>query len=139
MTPNAFLSSAEINSSVQAPHEVTDASKLAAIIGGLEAEGWTGRPLLLVEECDEDGNLLESYTALTGSHRIAAVQSLYREGVSLEIPCYAVPGTLLAENGYTTADCWDEDATRAVLVDCGCEEAVQLIDAEIASNNAEVA
>ena len=137
MTANAYLSSSYFTERVQAPHEVTDDAKLAAIISDLETEGWTGRPLLLVEECDEDGEPTDSYTALTGSHRIAALRDLYRDGIDFEIPCVVVPGTLLAESGYSTSDCGDEDASLAVLEAIGAEDAIATIKAEIDANNEE--
>lgn len=58
-------------------HEVRDAAKLKALTASLEANGWQGRPLLVVD--DGCGN----YFALTGSHRYAAA-----EAVGLEtVPC----------------------------------------------------
>lgn len=57
------------------PHEVRDEQKVADLVASLDTYGWDGPPLLVEGEC-----------AVTGSHRIPAVDVLTRGGTSLEVP-----------------------------------------------------
>lgn len=62
-------------------HEVRDAAKMEALTASMEANGWQGRPLLVV--ADGCGN----YFGLTGSHRYAAASE-----AGLEMaPCVVLP------------------------------------------------
>lgn len=66
MTETALIHPADI-----APwNDVTDADKVAGLVASMEADGWTGAPIVL------DGE-----QALTGSHRIAAART-----ADVEIP-----------------------------------------------------
>lgn len=57
-------------------HEIYDPTKVAALMDSMEATGWQGVPIVV------DGE-----QALTGSHRIAAVDRLWnREGIEVPIP-----------------------------------------------------
>lgn len=131
ITPNGYLNADHI----QPPHEVMDPEKFDRLVAEFEANGWNGRPLLVVQECDTDGNDLESYTALTGSHRIAAG----REAELREVPCYIISGAALLELELTTDDFSDDDLNLSYLRDLGDADAVALMQAEIDANNAEAA
>lgn len=63
------------------PHEVRDTAKLAALTASMAADGWQGRPLLVLDLGDD------TYVALTGSHRNAAARAAGLETV----PCVVVP------------------------------------------------
>ena len=51
------------------PHEVRDEAHAAALAESLRKDGWTGRPLLVAQDCN-------GFHALTGSHRIAAAKRI---------------------------------------------------------------
>lgn len=82
------------------PHSARDEAKLAAIAADLDANGWTGRPLLGVRES-------ETVMLLTGSHRYAAA----RDAGLDEIPVYVLDA---ADLGWTIAgeDIRDERGDR---------------------------
>lgn len=67
--------------SVRPLHEVRDEEKFAALMEAMQVGGWTGRPLLVVDEGGGD------YVALTGSHRLAAAQAVRMS----TIPVVVVP------------------------------------------------
>ena len=67
--------------SIRPLHEVRDEAKLLMLVEAMQAGGWTGRPLLVVDEGGGD------YVALTGSHRLAAA---LESGLS-EVPVVVVP------------------------------------------------
>lgn len=56
--------------SIRPLHEVRDEAKFAALVDAMETSGWVCRPLLVVDEGGGD------YVALTGSHRLAAAQTV---------------------------------------------------------------
>lgn len=57
------------------PHDVRDEHKVAHLVASLDTYGWDGPPLLV-----------EGERAVTGAHRIPAVDVLTRRGTSLEVP-----------------------------------------------------
>jgi hypothetical protein len=74
-----ILSKAEVRD-IYPVHEVRDEAKYEAIKASMQAHGWQGRPILVVD-CGE------YYQALTGSHRLAAAASLDEEAdEAFEIP-----------------------------------------------------
>jgi hypothetical protein len=75
MTPDAF------RSSVFPVHKVQDSKKFEAIYRDMVKNGWTGRPILAIEN---DGAAF----ALTGSHRIAAAKK-----AGIDIPVIYVDET----------------------------------------------
>jgi hypothetical protein len=111
--------------SIYAPHEVTDAEKLAALIAGMEADGWQGRPLLLLEVGD-------AYQAITGSHRIAAAKAIGLE----EVPAIIINSEAFYGAGYEPTDMWDDDVRLSILKEIGDTAAAELMQAEIDANNA---
>lgn len=65
----------ETPSSIPGPaHHITDGDKLAALIASMEADGWTGAPVVV--HVDQ---------ALTGSHRIRAAAATYTDIPRVEI------------------------------------------------------
>jgi hypothetical protein len=125
----------ELNpSSIQPPHEVRDSAKLARLVSEMESNGWMGRPVLVIEECDEDGNEIEGcYVALTGSHRLAAA----KQADLYTVPVFCFSAASLVANGYSTTDLWDDDVNLSILREIGEAEAAELMAAEIAANNEE--
>lgn len=69
-------------------HGVRDTDKLAALIADMQVNGWVGAPIVM----------LDSYQALTGSHRLAAA-----EATDTDIPTVALDD-LLAEHGQPSLD-----------------------------------
>ena len=74
-------------------HEVRDADKLAELVASMEADGWTGTPVVVAGL----GNGV--VRALTGSHRLQAAQDA---GID-EVPVVSIED-LCAESGID----WDE-------------------------------
>ena len=76
---------------IQPPRDVAPSPKLGDLIESMVLNGWTGRPLLLVNG-----------EAWTGSHRIAAAVAAGLEAV----PCFAVevPTEVFEEFGPVTDD-----------------------------------
>lgn len=70
------------------PHAVTDPAHRDAIAASMAAEGWQGRPLLVVEGPS-------GYVALTGSHRYAAARLAGLE----EVEAVVVEGDALEASG----------------------------------------
>ncbi len=114
-------------------HEPRDAAKLAALTESMVEHGWTGRPILAID----NGN---GYIALTGSHRIAAARAAGLD----EIPVYAIDGTchILATNGGCTICgkvCWiaaavearDDDDREAAIEMSGDKDAIALMTEEM--------
>ena len=61
-----MLTSTTPPDNIRPAHEVRDHDKFNALVASMLADGWQGRPLLVVDEANE------GYQALTGSHRLAA-------------------------------------------------------------------
>ena len=74
-------------------HEVRDADKLAELVASMEADGWTGTPVVVA---GLGGGVVR---ALTGSHRLQAAQDA---GID-EVPVVSIED-LCAESGID----WDE-------------------------------
>ena len=74
-------------------HEVRDADKVAALAADMAANGWTGRPVLVV-----DGEVMQ---AITGTHRLAAaaVAGIEPQIMVLEPAPFS--------GDYDAADAWD--------------------------------
>lgn len=112
------------------PHEVRDRAKLDAISASMTADGWAGRPLLVMEEGDH-------YVALTGSHRHAAAVEADLDA----IPCVLADAEAFyaeypdAEPGRDRGMPWRDDSDKlAVFRALGDEAAAGLIEAEIDAN-----
>ncbi|NTX08968.1 ParB N-terminal domain-containing protein [Myxococcus sp. CA040A] len=113
-------------------HEVRDAAKLAALVESMRADGWVGRPLLVVDYGDGDG------VALTGSHRHAAalVAQLTAVPVILIPPCerLTIEPSLHGLDVYFDGQRLHEDEARiAALRELGYAEGVALMEAEFAA------
>lgn len=105
-----------------APHEVRDSAKVAHISESMDTNGWTGRPLLVLD----NGN---GKYALTGTHRLAAaVLSLY------DVPVVYVDEELLETSGYTLSDLYDDEISLAIFQEIGDEKSAELMLAEINAN-----
>lgn len=101
---------------IQPPHGVAPSPKLGNLIESMVLNGWTGRPLLLV-----NGD------AWTGSHRLAAAVAAGLEAV----PCFAVevPAAVFDEFGPVT-----DDDDRVALLEYALgssAEAAQLMRSEV--------
>lgn len=104
------------------PHSVTDQEKFESIRDGLELNGWTGRPILVLEWGEE-------WIALTGSHRIAAARAAGFEGV----PCAVLPAAALIAAEYGPEDMYDDDVIVHILREIHAEEAEDLMLLEFAA------
>jgi ParB-like chromosome segregation protein Spo0J len=94
------LSKAEVRD-IYPVHEVRDEAKYETIKASMIANGWQGRPILVVD-C---GNY---YQALTGSHRLAAATDIDKEAeVPFEVPI-AIADT---DKLYDDSDYWYIDNT----------------------------
>lgn len=76
-------------------HEIRDETKLADLIESMQANGWLGAPIVVI-----DGHI-----AITGSHRLAAA-----EFVGLDVPTVDLD-ELLAAHGTSLADLDEEYGT----------------------------
>jgi len=75
-------------------HEVIDKDKFQQLVEDMKENGWNGRPLVVID-CGGE------YSALTGSHRLAAA----REAELYEIPCAIVDhGTMFEDYDITVSD-----------------------------------
>ncbi len=104
-------------------HEVRDAEKLAALIDSMQVSGWVGRPLLVVNVCDNQ------HQAYTGSHRLAAAKAVGME----DIPCLVLEaGDFGSEDDYFAFDEAVDDVRRLdALLDINLAEAADLMMAEL--------
>ena len=100
-------------------HSVTNAAKMEKIAASIAANGWQGRPVLVVEVAD-------MFQALTGSHRLAAAESAELEMV----PCVVVNRELLDEAGYEVGELNDTETIASILSEIGDNEAAQLAQEE---------
>jgi len=106
------------------PHPAHETAKLAALVASMQAEGWQGRPLLVLE-------IAEGFLALTGSHRYAAARKAGLE----EIPCVLASidhATFEAEYGPIIG--MDDEDLLSALREAGDEAAATLMAEEIAAN-----
>lgn len=109
---------------VAPPFAVIDTLKRDVIAESMRVDGWLGRPLLLTVWGD-------GLRALTGTHRLAAA-----EAADIDVP------VVIVDDEDLTAEQWDEldlasrdDDLVIVLSDCGLDEAVALMQAEIDADN----
>lgn len=118
-------------------HEVRDEEKLAVLRESMRANGWQGRPLLVLDL--QNGR----YAALTGSHRLPAAQAADVE----EIPAVVIQ----ASDRLTVEENWreggfdlfcdgdrlhEDEARLAALEALGLDEAAALMAAEVEANEA---
>lgn len=108
------------------PHEVRDAEKLDRLTAAMNANGWAGRPLLVLRTAD-------CFQAITGSHRIVAAE---RAGLD-EAPCVEINATAFCGAGYEPNDLWDDEVTLSILREIGDETSESLMAEEIAANERE--
>lgn len=95
MTETALIAPADL----LAWNDVADAEKIAGLIASMEADGWTGAPVVV------DGD-----QAVTGSHRIAAACK-----VGLDIPTVSIRD-LFAEAGLDYDDAVEEYGDRYEVI-----------------------
>jgi ParB-like chromosome segregation protein Spo0J len=102
-------------------HEVKDEDLFEEISASMKANGWIGEDILVVEGAP--------HHALTGSHRWAAADEL-----GLEIPVTIIKGDgELAEEIFASLlEASDNDEHLALLTELGLEEAVKIMEAEVA-------
>lgn len=101
-------------------HGVLDFAKLADLKASLRADGWQGRPILVIETAD-------GLRGLTGSHRVEAAQQ-----IGMEIPVLMISADE-AEAADLDADylcATDDDDRKYRLRRSGLTEAADLMDAE---------
>jgi len=103
-------------------HEVQDNDKLGALVADMATNGWTGRPVLVVDEFD-DG----TYMGITGSHRIAATQRLAIDPEIYEVHTDGLDLVALFEAR-------DDEDRLAVLKEGNDQEAIQLMEQEVEAN-----
>ena len=120
-------------SNITPVHEVRDAEKYTCLVRSMAANGWQGRPLLVVA----DGN--GAYVAMTGSHRyVAAIDA----GIGT-VPCVVIPAgerVFVNWRGDVVEACEeyvdgirliDDDDRLAVLRDAGLDVAAALMAEEV--------
>lgn len=100
-------------------HEVNDFSKFAQITESMKSEGWTGRPLLVIETQG-------MFQAVTGSHRFASASAAKLE----EIPCVLIDNAKMDEFDYSSTDFYDDCETFRILCEIGDEEAAFVMEQE---------
>ena len=98
-------------------HEVRDEEKLNNLIESMKENGWTGRPIVVLDIGD--------IQALTGSHRYAAAKIAGIE----EIPCAIVNHGDMFDY-YNLSDLNDPDNIRRILEEYD-EEAAELFSEEV--------
>jgi hypothetical protein len=98
-------------------HEARSHQHLGELTDDMESNGWTGRPLLVIEREND-------YLAWTGSHRIAAAK---KAGIK-QIPCYALSESELVAHGFDAVWGHVEDYERLeILREVGDEAAVAIM------------
>lgn len=98
-------------------HEVRLPHHLRSLAADMKANGWNGRPLLVIER-EED------FLAWTGSHRIAAAKLA---GLA-DIPCYVLPESELIALGFDAVHGHVEDYERLeILRKVGDETAIHIM------------
>ena len=103
-------------SAIEPVHEVRDAAKLAGLVESMAVDGWSGRPLLVVDT----GN--GWYQAWTGSHRYAAAV----EAGLAEIPCLVVDDADIDVDDEPH----DDDDRMAALIGAELDDAIALMAEE---------
>ena len=104
---------------IDPPHEVNDAAKVAAIAADLEVNGWTGRPLLVLQVGDY-------YKALTGTHRLAAAKAAGLE----DVPVVEVDAEAFYAD-HDLSDIWDDEVTLGILEEIEDSAAADLMRVEV--------
>jgi hypothetical protein len=113
MTGTIYLDPKEIT----ALHEARSHQHLGELTDDMERNGWTGRPLLVIEREND-------YLAWTGSHRIAAAKEV---GLR-QIPCYVLSESKLLALGFDAQWGHVEDRERlAILRKVGDEVALSIM------------
>jgi len=98
-------------------HEPRSSRHLRNLAKDMKANGWCGRPLLVIER-DSD------FLAWTGSHRIAAARLA---GLDF-IPCYVLQESDLTSRGFDAERGHVEDYERlAILKAVGDETAIRIM------------
>jgi uncharacterized ParB-like nuclease family protein len=114
-------------SEINPPHDVRDCEKFDALVSSMEADGWQGRPLLVIRKNGE-------FQAITGSHRYAAACEAGME----EVPCVVIDREKWnALHGKSTLPLQDQETCRPCLVDLEDPQVLALFDEEIARNEDE--
>lgn len=102
---------------ITARHQVRTEKLVGQLTEDMKAEGWNGRPLLILED---DG----AYIALTGSHRIAAAIAAGLE----EVPTLVIETKDLTPGQQDQlSDCIFDYELLAVLQDTHLDEAINLM------------
>lgn len=110
------------------PHDTRDADKLSILIAGMIADGWVGRPVLVIDGVND------LHRALTGSHRVAAAQA-----ADIAVPVLMIAQDELTEEIVEELDYANDDYdVERVLREYGLVNAADLMAAEIAANDAEL-
>jgi hypothetical protein len=103
--------------SLTALHEPRQSQHLQNLVDDMEENGWTGRPLLVIQRESD-------FIAWTGSHRIAAAKLA---GFA-SVPCYVVQESELTSRGFDAKEGHVFDYDRlAILKKVGDEEAFRLM------------
>ncbi|WP_215544872.1 hypothetical protein [Amycolatopsis sp. CA-230715] len=103
-----------------APHDVVDRGKLAALMRDMAERGWQGPPLLV------DGE-----NAFTGSHRIGAVSGLWNtECIEIVIP-YVEAAELCAEFDVDWATLVEDNAADFGDITDLSQRLAELLPAEV--------
>jgi ParB-like chromosome segregation protein Spo0J len=112
---------------VFSPHEARDRQHLDALTVSMEADGWQGRPLLVLAGAGEEGG-----QAWTGSHRLAAARAAGLQEVPAVIVDLAVVEAAAAELGWTSLEAVPDDEDRlAVLEAAGLQAGADLVRLEL--------
>src|SRR5688572_30545940 len=82
-------------------HEPRNAAAVEAMAQDMGENGWTGRPLLVVQSAS-------GFQAWTGSHRIAAA----READLSTVPCYVIQEGVFADSDVDATFGHVDDADR---------------------------
>lgn len=90
----------------------TDSNKVNEIAESIKANGWSGMPILTY------GNVL-----ITGSHRVAALRSLYEEDFDISFECARDITGLVEELGIEEEDLFNNtDSLRHLFAGTWIEE-----------------
>jgi hypothetical protein len=113
MTETVYLDPDEITPL----HEARSHQHLDELIDDMARNGWTGRPLLVIERRND-------YLAWTGSHRIAAA----KEAGLTQIPCYVLSESKLIALGFDAGWGHVQDYERlAILRKVGDQGALSIM------------
>ena len=105
---------------IETLHGVTYDLHLEELIVSMKEEGWSGRPLLVIERTDD-------FLAWTGTHRVYAAREVGFE----KVPCYVVDESVLKQHGFDAfyGHCLDYERL-AICKKIGDEEATNLMELE---------